>query len=161
MVGEQLQGNDFQNRQQVFVGGRQGNEIVRTFNQVGFVLVPDRNDNPVARFHFPNIVENLFITLVRVLGVRVMSGKKDDGEIFVNQTTAGNQRTPVVAALSDGRFVVAYEDNSGGTKDIKARVFDLDGSAAAVNGEIPPAQIRASHNPNRYGRIPCGTSTSA
>ena len=57
-------------------------------------------------------------------------GTPATGEILVNQTTAGNQRTPVVAALADGRFVVAFEDDSGGTKDIKARVFNLDGSPA-------------------------------
>jgi hypothetical protein len=43
------------------------------------------------------------------------------GEILVNTATAGTQRTPSVTALSDGRFVVAWEDNN--VADIKARIF--------------------------------------
>ena len=55
------------------------------------------------------------------------------GEILVNTATAGTQKTPSVTALSDGRFVVAWEDNN--VADIKARIFNANGQPAT--GELP------------------------
>ena len=55
------------------------------------------------------------------------------GEILVNTATAGTQKTPSVTALSDGRFVVAWEDNN--VADIKAQIFNANGQPAT--GELP------------------------
>jgi Ca2+-binding RTX toxin-like protein len=52
------------------------------------------------------------------------------GEIALNVSTAGNQGRPVVAALTDGRFVVAWRDDASGNFDIKARIFNGDGTPA-------------------------------
>ena len=67
------------------------------------------------------------------------NGNKIGGEVMVNQFTANNQRTPTVAALPDGRFVVGwvseqerFTDISNGlpSVDIMARVFNSEGGAA-------------------------------
>ena len=75
-------------------------------------------------------------------------GQKLGGEIAVNQFAAFNQRTPAVAALSDGRFVVVwvseqqrnavgsanpqqlYQPNQLPSVDIYARIFQANGQAA-------------------------------
>ncbi len=62
------------------------------------------------------------------------AGAAVGGEISVNQATANNQRTPAVAALSTGGFVVAWvseEQRFANGVDIYARVFNADGTAAA------------------------------
>lgn len=57
-------------------------------------------------------------------------------------------RKPAITALTDGRFVVAWSDAGNGTDvDIRARVFDADGSEALGSGtggdadHAVPAQI--------------------
>ncbi|HWC59771.1 MAG TPA: hypothetical protein VHC44_08760 [Verrucomicrobiae bacterium] len=65
------------------------------------------------------------------------SGIKLGGEILVNQFTAKNQRTPAIAALTDGKFAIAWvseqerwTDASNGVPsvDIYARIFDSTGN---------------------------------
>jgi diaminopimelate epimerase len=52
-------------------------------------------------------------------------------DFIVDTTTTGNQDTPRVTALADGRFVVTWNsDDNGADYDIRARVFNADGSAA-------------------------------
>lgn len=50
-------------------------------------------------------------------------------EFLVNVETRDSQIAPVVAALSDGGFVIAWHDLSGtrGDDNVKARLFGLDG----------------------------------
>jgi hypothetical protein len=70
------------------------------------------------------------------------SGAKSGGEFLVNQFTSYNQRTPTVAALSNGRFVVVWvseqerwTDASGPPSvDIYGRVYDV--YANPVGGEF-------------------------
>jgi hypothetical protein len=70
------------------------------------------------------------------------TGAKSGGEFLVNQFTSFNQRTPAVAALSNGRFVVVWVSeqerwtDAGGSPsvDIYGRLFDVYG--AAVGGEF-------------------------
>ena len=50
-------------------------------------------------------------------------GSKAGGEFLVNQTTTGGQFAPVVTGLTDGRFVVAWDDASA-TGDDTSRVRD-------------------------------------
>ena len=52
-------------------------------------------------------------------------------EILVNTTTAGSQNGAAITTLSDGRFVVSWEDEGGdgSGSGIRARVFNADGSA--------------------------------
>src|SRR6185503_17953893 len=61
------------------------------------------------------------------------SGQKMGAETQVNQTTAYNQRTPVVSSLSDGRFVVSWiseQQRFQNSVDIYARFFTASGAAA-------------------------------
>ena len=78
-------------------------------------------------------------------------GQKLGGEIAVNQFAAFNQRTPAVAALSDGRLWWSGCRNSSATRwgsanpqqlyqpnqlpsvDIYARIFQANGQAVAVS----------------------------
>ncbi len=61
------------------------------------------------------------------------AGSKIGGEFLVNQTTAFNQRLPAVAALSDGRFVVAWvseQQRFENSVDIFARFYSAGGVSA-------------------------------
>ncbi|MBI4325443.1 MAG: hypothetical protein HY674_09285, partial [Chloroflexi bacterium] len=74
------------------------------------------------------------------------TGEKLGPEFQVNQSTAFNQRTPSVAALPDGKFVVTWVSESGSeatgifTVNIYARLFPASGS--------PPAEVRISNQTN-------------
>jgi hypothetical protein len=66
------------------------------------------------------------------------AGQKLGGELLVNQFTSYNQRTPAIAGLSDGRFVVAWiseQQRFFNSVDIYARIFNADGSSSG--NEIP------------------------
>jgi hypothetical protein len=61
------------------------------------------------------------------------SGAKLGPEFLVNQFTAYNQRTPAVAGLSDGRFIVTWISEQQRTDlavDVYARIFNADGTPA-------------------------------
>ena len=72
-------------------------------------------------------------------------------EFLVNQTTVNNQRTPAMALLSDGRFVIAWvsenplgqQAGAGINPDIYARLFAANGAAVGnefkVNTAVNPA----------------------
>ena len=55
-------------------------------------------------------------------------GTKVGSEFLVNTMTAGEQELPAVTALSDGRFVATWGDGSAGNFNIRAQVFNVDGS---------------------------------
>lgn len=67
------------------------------------------------------------------------NGAKVGGEFLVNTTTASSQREPVVTALSGGRFVVVWTDDSATGGDtslssVRAQIHAADG--ARIGGEI-------------------------
>jgi hypothetical protein len=65
------------------------------------------------------------------------SGSKFGGEILVNTSTSGAQLDPWVAGLSDGSFVVTWQDEPAGVDtdgDIRAQIFDANGGTSG--GEI-------------------------
>src|ERR1035437_3568029 len=72
------------------------------------------------------------------------AGAKSGGEFLVNQFTAFNQRTPAVAALNNGRFVVVWvseqqrwTDGAGPPSvDIYGRVYDVNGAAVGAEFAI-------------------------
>src|SRR6266496_5885668 len=60
-------------------------------------------------------------------------GTKSGSEFLVNTTTQNEQQAPTITTLADGRFVVAWEDNSriGGNAsgfDVRAQIFNPDGT---------------------------------
>ena len=70
-------------------------------------------------------------TYVQVLSSQ---GQKVGTEALVNQFTSYNQRTPAIAGLTDGRFVVAWiseQQRFDKSVDVYARIFNADGSSAS------------------------------
>ena len=81
------------------------------------------------------------------------TGAKIGGEFLANQFTSFNQRTPVLAALSDGRFVVVWvsEQETGDNRvDIYARIFTSAG-AAAGNEFLVNTSTNVCANPSVAG----------
>ena len=66
-------------------------------------------------------------------------------EVVVNETTAGDQQDPHVAALGTGAFVVVWDSGNGGNREILGRVFGSDGTA--LGGEFPISDD-ATHDHN-------------
>ena len=64
------------------------------------------------------------------------NGTTSGSLIEVNTTTAASQLLPSVAALQDGRFVIAWQDLSGLAPDsgsaIRAQVFNVDGTPSGT-----------------------------
>ena len=59
------------------------------------------------------------------------TGAPVGAERLVNTTTAANQTSPVVTALSDGRFLIAWTDNSvGADSDIRVQLFNASGTTS-------------------------------
>ena len=56
------------------------------------------------------------------------TGTETVAEFVVNTTTASNQVDPGIAALTGGGFVVTWADTSGADQDVRARVFDANGT---------------------------------
>lgn len=105
----------------------------------------------------PMSMQDIYAQIFSPLGQRI------GGEIRVNQITMFNQRTPAVAALSDGRFVIAwvteqerravpehanpsliFDPASPGSRpsvDIKAGLFEADGSPTLLAGGTPAPEI--------------------
>ena len=66
------------------------------------------------------------------------TGAKLGGEFQVNQWTAGNQRTPAVAALANGNFLVVWVSElqrGSASVDVYGRIFNSSG--VATGGEFP------------------------
>ena len=60
------------------------------------------------------------------------TGVKSGPEFQVNTAVLRDQTYPKVAALSDGNFVITWQDESSGLGDIKAQIFSpIDGPVAA------------------------------
>ena len=78
------------------------------------------------------------------------AGQKVGGEFLVNQFTSYNQRTPAVAALSDGRFVVAWiseQERFSDSVDVYAQIFSSSGLSSG--GEfLVNASTNVCANPN-------------
>src|SRR6267142_2904665 len=78
-------------------------------------------------------------------------GQKIGPEILANQITDFNQRTPAIAPLSDGRFVLAWvselqsHDNS---VEIFARVFWADGSVLGDEFKVSATTTNVCANPS-------------
>src|SRR6266436_6939689 len=73
-------------------------------------------------------------------------------EILVNTTTTDNQLQPTVATFSDGRFVVAWTDNSqtgGDTSEtaIRAQIFNPDGTTSGSELLVNTTTIRGQLTP--------------
>ena len=102
---------------------------VNTFNansQINPVITTLANGNVVVAWASFNQVNS---TSMQDLYAMILSpsGTKLTGEIQVNQFTSFNQRNPSMAALSDGRFVVAWVSE-------QQRVVETPGNTAGLAG---------------------------
>ena len=74
-------------------------------------------------------------------------------DFSVNITVGGEQHLPQIAALSDGGFVVVWQDSAGGSYDIIGRLYAADGSAG---GEIAIAAALANETAPAVAGLPGG-----
>jgi Ca2+-binding RTX toxin-like protein len=73
-------------------------------------------------------------------------------ESLVNTTALSSQSSPAVTALSDGRFVVAFRDNSKTTGDIsgeavRAQIFNADGSKSGAEFLVNATTLNSQNDP--------------
>ncbi|HTU10368.1 MAG TPA: tandem-95 repeat protein, partial [Allosphingosinicella sp.] len=72
----------------------------------------------------------------------------DAGDVQINNTTAGNQTLPSIAALGNGGYVVSWEAADGNGTGIYARLYNANGSPATneflVNSVVANDQSDAS-----------------
>ena len=84
-------------------------------------------------------------------------GSTASDEFLVNSTITGYQHSPTITALRNGRFVVAWSDASNGNDDVRARLFNADGSTASdeflVNSTITSYQHSPTITALRNGRF--------
>ncbi len=64
-------------------------------------------------------------------------------ESQVNTTLGGPQHNSKIAALTEGRFVVVWQDDSSGNAAIRAQIFDSAGKP--VGGEFPIADVAGNN----------------
>jgi len=64
------------------------------------------------------------------------SGEKVGSELHVNSTMTGDQFYPTVTGLSNGGFAVTWEDHSGASGDIRARIFSISGGGGTPSPTI-------------------------
>lgn len=57
-------------------------------------------------------------------------GSTSGSEFVANTTTSSHQSNPVVCGLADGRFVIGWKDESGTSPDVRAQIFNADGTKA-------------------------------
>ncbi|MGH6770050.1 MAG: beta strand repeat-containing protein [Xanthobacteraceae bacterium] len=79
-------------------------------------------------------------------------GSTSGAEFLVNSTTASNQSIPTIAALADGRFVVAWADfsQSGGDTSgfaVRAQVFNTDGSKSGAEFLVNTTTFNVQNSP--------------
>jgi len=68
-------------------------------------------------------------------------GVKDGAEFLINSTTRDSQYEPTITALVDGRFVVAWTDNSRSgvaNSDVRGQIFSADGAKDGAEFQITP-----------------------
>jgi serralysin len=73
-------------------------------------------------------------------------GTKRGGEFLINTFTSGSQSDPQVTVLSDGRFVVVWEDAS--QDQIRARVFSAEGVALGNDFQVGTTLTNGSPSPS-------------
>ena len=70
-------------------------------------------------------------------------GSKVGGEFLVNTQVTGSQATPVVTSLSNGGFVISWQDQNSTSGDIKAQIYGANG--APVGGEFLINSVTANN----------------
>jgi Ca2+-binding RTX toxin-like protein len=75
------------------------------------------------------------------------AGAPVGAELLVNTITIGNQTSPVVTALSDGRFLIAWTDQSAGADwDIRVQLFNADGKSSGTELRVNVASAAGNQS---------------
>jgi VCBS repeat-containing protein len=80
------------------------------------------------------------------------AGTRVGNEILANSSTAGDQYLPSLTVLSNGDFVIAWTDFSGGNGDssgyaVRAQLFDTTGARLGAEFIIPQATVNNQRSP--------------
>ncbi|MGX1321669.1 autotransporter passenger strand-loop-strand repeat protein [Bradyrhizobium sp. USDA 377] len=75
--------------------------------------------------------------------VYAADGSKVGGEFLVNTQVTGSQATAVVTGLSNGGFVISWQDQNSTSGDIKAQIYGANG--APVGGEFVINSVTANN----------------
>ena len=75
-------------------------------------------------------------------------GNETVAEFVVNTVTAGIQADPAIAALPDGRFVIAYFAGDPGNAEIKAQVFFANGQRDGADFIVQSDLIHSQSEPS-------------
>ncbi|PZV40337.1 hypothetical protein B5V02_01975 [Mesorhizobium kowhaii] len=78
------------------------------------------------------------------------NGSAAGSDFVVNSTTAGDQYSPEITALGDGRFVATWQSNDPGDGDgscIRARIYNANGSAAGSDFIVNSTATSNQYNP--------------
>ena len=112
-------GNEFQVN--TYVTGRQEEPSIASFNNGNFVVTWDsENQDGDGEGIYGQLFEG--------------NGNKIGSEFQVNSNTNGFQSYPSVASLDNENFIVAWENNPPGRKEISGQIFN--GSASKVGNEF-------------------------
>jgi Ca2+-binding RTX toxin-like protein len=68
-------------------------------------------------------------------------------DFIANSTTFDTQLRPSVAALAGGGFAVTWDSSDGSEQDIRARIFNADGSAFAPDFAVNTTIVGGQYNP--------------
>ena len=74
-------------------------------------------------------------------------GSPTSGDVQVNATTSGDQGRPGVSSSADGRFLVVWQQDTGGDLDVYARRFDATGAAVAGELRVDPGLAGSQSRP--------------
>jgi hypothetical protein len=84
-------------------------------------------------------------------------GTQSGSEFVGNTTVANDQKQPTVVALSDGRFVLAWQDGNNMVSDIRAQIFDGKGVQSSreflVNTTLSGEQFQPAAAALQNGRF--------
>ncbi len=76
-------------------------------------------------------------------------GSAAGNDFVVNSTTVQDQSRPGITALADGRFVMTWQSNDNGTNsDIRARIYNADGSASGNDFIVNSTTANNQYNPS-------------
>ena len=159
---------------QSYEGGTTGFDIrARLFNADGTPSAPDFIVNSTTSFDqlgptITPLVDGRFVASWQSYegasgnDIRARIFKADGtaagADFVVNTTTASDQGVPDFTALADGRFIATWYSNEGATSnDIRARIYNSDGSAAGadfvVNSTVSSSQFTPTVTALADGRV--------
>jgi len=125
------------------------NTYGRSFQNNPVVTALTNGNALIAWCSFNQIADNSFLDVY----AQIMSpnGQKIGGEFLVNQFASYNQRTPAIATLRDGRFVLAWvseQQRQEDSVDIYARIFNQDATPATDEFIVNTSASNVCANPS-------------